>query len=226
MTADTPGPSIRSADNSAELRGVGRRTIGLFGGTFDPIHHGHLAAAWNVRQLLGLDEVWLVVANDPWQKSGDRSITSAGTRLEWVRQAVSGFDGLEASAVEIETGGASYTVDTVATLRGRYPDVAWSLIVGTDVVADLDTWHRAEELREDVEIIAVHRPGSASVVAPPGWSVRDVAIPAVDLSSTQLRELASSGRLLHFLVPAVVADAIAESGIYRRSVDSETGDSA
>jgi len=157
MTADTPiptDPSIdgRSAGGSSGTPQVGRR-IGLFGGTFDPVHHGHLAAAWNVRQILDLDEIWLVVANDPWQKSGDRTITSASTRLEWVRQAVRAFDGLEASDVEIESGGASYTVDTIAVLREQHPEVSWSVIVGTDVVADLDTWHRADELREAIEIV-------------------------------------------------------------------------
>ena len=219
MTADTsspPEPSTYSnaADGGRSKRGP-RRSIGLFGGTFDPIHHGHLAAAWNVRQLLDLDEVWLVVANDPWQKSGDREITPASTRLAWVRRAVGAFEGLEASDVEIEAGGASYTVDTVATLRERYPEVSWSVIVGTDVVADLDTWHRAEDLRQNVEIVAVRRPGSRRAAAPAGWTVREVAIPPIDLSSTQLRELASTGRLLHFLIPADVADDIATSGIYR-----------
>lgn len=216
MTADTSSPPEPSTYNSAAVGGRGqRRSIGLFGGTFDPIHHGHLAAAWNVRQLLDLDEVWLVVANDPWQKSGDREITPATTRLEWVRRAVDAFDGLEASEVEIEAGGASYTVDTVTTLRERHPEVSWSVIVGTDVVADLDTWHRAEDLRQNVEIVAVRRPGSRRAAAPAGWTVREVAIPPIDLSSTQLRELAASGRLLHFLVPADVADEIATSGIYR-----------
>lgn len=226
MTADTSGPSNRTSPDHSAAPDAPRRRIGLFGGTFDPLHHGHLAAAWNVRQVLELDEVWLVVANDPWQKSGDRTITSADVRLEWVRQSVAGFDGLAASAVEIDTGGASYTVDTVATLRERHPDVEWSVIIGSDVVPDLDTWHRADELRDSVEIIAVHRPGNVAAVAPTGWNVRHVSIPPVDLSSTQLRALASSGRLLHFLVPSVVADAIAASGIYRSLPDDVSVDPA
>lgn len=213
MTADTRGPQASSVDEQQGERSS-LRTIGIFGGTFDPIHHGHLAAAWNVRQLLGLDEVWLVVANDPWQKSGERQITPASIRIGWVRQAVRDFDGLEASVVEIEAGGASYTYDTIATLRDRHPDVSWSVIVGTDVVADLDTWHRADDLREVIEVVAVHRPGTAECPAPDGWTVRNVDIPPIDLSSTQLRELAAGGRLLHFLVPAEVADEISASGRY------------
>lgn len=234
MTADTSGPQAPSTHDQGGRAGRGvaedglagvdvraddvsdarPRRVGLFGGTFDPIHHGHLAAAWNVRQLLELDEVWLVVANDPWQKSGDRRITPAATRLDWVRQAVEGFDGLEASAVEIEAGGASYTFDTITTLRERHPDVTWSVIVGTDVVADLDTWHRAADLRDAIEIVAVHRPGGAERPAPKSWTVRHVDIPPLDLSSTQLRELAAAGRLLHFLVPSMVADEVASSGAY------------
>lgn len=219
MTVDTSGLHD-SATESAETRPL--RRIGLFGGTFDPVHHGHLSAAWNVRQALELDEIWLVVANDPWQKSGDRAITSAAQRLVWVQQAVEGFAGLEASAVEIEAGGASYTIDTVDTLRRRHPTVAWSVIVGTDVIANLDTWDRAADLRQQVDIIAVHRPGSEEATAPPGWTVRPVAIPGVDLSSTELRASASTGRQLHFLVPAMVADDIASTGVYETAGAAST----
>lgn len=242
MTADTSGPQAPSTHDHSDCAGQGvaedgrvgadvrahdgsdarPRKVGLFGGTFDPIHHGHLAAAWNVRQLLDLDEVWLVVANDPWQKSGDRRITPAATRLGWVRHAVEGFDGIEASAVEIEAGGASYTFDTITTLRARHPDVTWSVIVGTDVVADLDTWHRAADLRDAIEIVAVQRPGSVERPVPDRWTVRHVDIPPLDLSSTQLRELASAGRLLHFLVPSMVADEIAASGVYLSAPSGES----
>lgn len=223
MTADTSGPSEdpttglqRPADGDTH-RSPARR-IGLFGGTFDPVHHGHLAAAWNVRQLLSLDEVWLVVANDPWQKSGQRQITPAATRLRWVEESVREVEGLEASAVEIDAGGASYTYDTITKLRARHPDTSWSVIVGSDVLPDLDSWHQADELRQSIEVVAVSRPGVGDTQAPAGWTVRHVSIPPLDVSSTQLRALAAGGRLLHFLIPNGVADDIAASGAYR-SVD-------
>lgn len=184
---------------------AGRQKIGLFGGTFEPPHVGHLAAAWNVRQILSLDSVWLVVANDPWQKTGERQVTPAATRLRWVESAVAGVDGLAASAVEIEAGGASYTIDTVASLRASRPEVVWSVIVGADVVGGLDTWHRADELAAMVEIVAVDRPGSERVEPPPGWTVSWVEVPPVDLSSSRLRSLARLGRDLRFLVPDPVA---------------------
>lgn len=201
MTADTSGSP-------------GKRRIGLFGGTFDPIHHGHLAAAWHVRQRLDLEAVWLVVANDPWQKSGDRQVTPASTRLRWVREATADVDGLEASAVEIEAGGPSYTVDTVAGLRRRHPDVEWSVVVGADTAAQLDTWSRADELRAAVQIVVVNRPGTDGVAVPPGWRHSHVQIPSLDLSSTELRALAAEGVSLRFLVPDVVALDVEASGIY------------
>ena len=93
-----------------------RRRIGIFGGTFDPVHVGHLVAAVNARHCLSLDKVLLVVANRPWQKVADRPVAPARDRLATVEAAVAGVEGLEASAIEIERGGDSYTADTVAEL--------------------------------------------------------------------------------------------------------------
>lgn len=190
--ADTPSPEPT-------------RRIGLLGGTFDPVHHGHLVAAWHVRQRLGLDEVWLVVANDPWQKRGERRITPASTRLRWVRLAVDGAAGLAASDIEIELGGASYTIDTLAALRVRHPGVDWFVVVGADTAAQLDTWHRADELRREMDVIVVNRPGVAVPEVPPGWRYQDVTIPSLDLSATELRDLAAEGVSLRFLTPDAVA---------------------
>lgn len=200
-TADTP-------------RSPSSRRIGLFGGTFDPVHHGHLVAAWHVRHRLALDEIWLVVANDPWQKRDDRQITPASTRMRWVQLALAGVDGLVASDIEIELGGASYTIDTVTELSARRPDVDWFLVVGADTAAQLDTWHRADELRTMVEVIVVNRPGLDAPHVPPGWQHRHVLIPALELSSTELRELAADGISLRFLTPDPVADDIERRGVF------------
>lgn len=107
--------------------------VGVFGGTFDPIHIGHLVAAVNVRHALALDRVLLVVANEPWQKAGTRAITVAADRLAMVEAAVAGVAGREASALEIERGGPSYTADTVAEIEARNPGAELFVIVGTDV---------------------------------------------------------------------------------------------
>lgn len=201
MTADTPETHDR-------------RRIGLFGGTFDPVHHGHLVAAWHVKHRLDLDAVWLIVANDPWQKSDDRRITPAATRLEWVHLAVDAVDGLAASDIEIELGGKSYTIDTVAALRERHPDVEWSVVVGADTAAELDTWHRSDELREMIQVVVVNRPGAEVASIPTGWSYEEVEIPPLDVSSTELRQLAARGMSLRFLTTDAVAEAIERSGTF------------
>ena len=111
--------------------------IGVFGGTFDPIHAGHLETAEAVHRTLDLDRMLLVVANEPWQKEGSRSVTPAEDRLAMVEAAVAGRPGLEASRLEIDRGGPSYTVDTVDQLHSLYPGSELFLVVGADVVPDL-----------------------------------------------------------------------------------------
>ncbi len=98
------------------------RQIGVFGGTFDPPHVGHLAIALEVRHALALDEVWFVVAGDPWQKSGERSITPASIRLAMVEAAIAGADGVQVSTLEIDRDGPSYMADTLTGLTAAHPD--------------------------------------------------------------------------------------------------------
>ena len=117
-----------------------RRRLGIFGGTFDPPHVGHLVAANEVRHVLGLDVVLLVVANAPWQKVGSRGISDAQDRLAMVRAAVDGHDGLEASDIEITRGGPSYTADTLAALHEVEPDAELFCILGADAAAGFLTW--------------------------------------------------------------------------------------
>lgn len=161
-----------------------------------------------------------MVANDPWQKRGERRITPASTRLRWVEAAVDGAAGLEASNIEIELGGSSYTIDTLDELDARHPDVDWFVVVGADAAAQLDTWHRADELRERLEVIVVNRPGETGS-APAGWRYRNVPIPSLDLSSTELRALAAEGVSLRFLTPDAVAFDIEQTSAFAGS-SSET----
>ncbi|MGH9130590.1 MAG: nicotinate-nucleotide adenylyltransferase [Acidimicrobiales bacterium] len=187
--------------------------LGVFGGTFDPIHNGHLAAALNARHAASLDQVLLVVANQPWQKT--RDITPAPDRLAMVRAAVAGVDGLAASAIELERGGPSYTADTLTTLARRHPGTALYLIVGADAAEGLGTWERVEEVAELATLIVVNRPGAVPPSPPPGWSdVEVVEVPALDISSTDLRARATDGRPLDFLVPQTVIRCIHERGLY------------
>ena len=133
--------------------------IGIFGGTFDPPHVGHLAAAVNVRHSLGLDLVLLVVANVPWQKVGERPVSPAADRLELVRLAVGDVEGLEVDDREIRRGGDSYTADTVAELLEEDPSSEVFVIVGSDAAAGLPTWERIDEVRARSVIVVVDRPG-------------------------------------------------------------------
>ena len=190
--------------------------LGILGGTFDPVHVGHLVAAVNARYELDLDRVLLVVANEPWQKVGSRPVTPAADRLALVQAAVEGVEGLEASAIEIERGGLSYTADTVAELQERWPGVELHLIVGADAAAGLGSWERVEEVRSEVVLVVVNRPGTAISTAGllDGWVVRMVEVPALEISSTELRDRVASGRPLDFLVPMPAIRVIRERGLY------------
>ncbi len=195
--------------------------IGVLGGTFDPVHVGHLVAAVNARHSLGLDEVLLVVANEPWQKVGTRSVTGASDRFALVEAAVEGVEGLSASAIEIERGGPSYTADTLATLADASPGAELFLLVGADVVPGLSTWERLEEVRDAVTLVVVNRPGHEPIDEGPtgplsSWRSCSIEIPALEISSTDLRERAATGRPLDYLVPAAAIRVLRERGLYAR----------
>jgi nicotinate-nucleotide adenylyltransferase len=183
----------------------------VLGGTFDPVHTGHLVAAVNVRHALKLDRVLLVVANAPWQKSS-RPITPAADRLAVVEAAVQGTPGVEASSIEIDRGGESYTADTLEHLEQR--DRELFLVVGSDVAADLHTWRRPEVVARLATLVVVTRGGSPDVDPGPPWQVEHVRIPKLDISSSDLRARAADGRPLEYLVPLPAIACIRERGLY------------
>ena len=186
----------------------------MLGGTFDPPHFGHLAAALEARCLLGLSRVLLVVANDPWQKSSQRPVTPAKLRLEMVRAAVAHLDGLEASSLEIERGGESYMVDTLNELHRLHPDAELVLVVGSDVAAGIDTWKRPEELRRLAAIVEVDRGGVVAVDRGSRWSDQVVRVPVLDISSCDIRVRLADGRPVEALVPAAVLDIVRSEALY------------
>ncbi len=187
--------------------------IGVFGGTFDPLHVGHIVAALTVRHELDLDRVLLVVANVPWQKVGHRPITPSEHRLEMVRRSVAGLVGVEASSLEIERGGESYTADTLEELAG--PDRELFLVLGSDAAMGLPTWQRTEPIRSLAHIVVIARPGTADLAAPAGWTWTTVPSPLMDLSSTDLRWRLETGRPVDFLVPSPALDYIRAHDLYR-----------
>jgi nicotinate-nucleotide adenylyltransferase len=194
------------------VTGPGPR-IGVFGGTFDPIHRGHVEVAEAVRDTLGLHRMLVVVANHPWQKQ-DRPVTPAEDRYAMVVAALADRTGLEPSRIELDRGGPSYTVDTVRQLLETEPGAEVVVVVGADVVAALDTWHEHEALRDLATLAVVERPGVPAVDPPPGWRYVAVAVDPIDVSSTGLRARLESGDPVGDVVPAAVVRCIAERGLY------------
>lgn len=192
------------------------------GGTFDPPHGGHLAAAEAALEQLGLDRVLLVVANVPWQKTALGPITPAEDRLAMVRCAVEGHPGLEASDLEIRRGGPSYTIDTVhelealAAAAGR-PGPELFVVIGADLVPSLPSWHRFEELAALVTLAVVSRPHAGVPEPPPGARWCEVQGVDVDVSSSELRDRLAGGHPVAGLAPDPVIRCIERRGLYARS---------
>ena len=188
----------------------------MFGGTFDPVHVGHLVAAVNARHALALDRLLLVVANQPWQKHA-RTVTPAPDRFAVVEAAVTSVEGIEASPLEVQRGGLSYTADTLDELAERHPDAELFLVIGADVADDLDSWERVEDVRDRVTLVVVNRPGVRPTKPLSEWEVVSVEIPGIDISSTDLRARAVDGRPLDFLVPEPAVRLIRQRGLYAGS---------
>jgi nicotinate-nucleotide adenylyltransferase len=179
--------------------------IGVFGGTFDPPHLGHLVTAVNVRHALRLHVVLLVVANVPWQKEGQRAISPPEDRLALVEAAVEGVEGLEASSIELDRGGRSYTADTLSELAVTHPGAALFTVLGEDAAAALTTWERYGEVIERSTLVVVERPGMPADL-PAGIEWVHVEVPHLEVSSTDLRSRVADGRPLDFLLtPEVIA---------------------
>jgi nicotinate-nucleotide adenylyltransferase len=196
----------------AETAPVSTERLGIYGGTFDPVHTAHIVVAVHARAALGLDRVLIVVAGDPWQKRG-KVVASAQQRLMLVEAAVDGVDGVEASAIEVERDGPSVTADTLEVLAGPHRELF--LLLGADAVANMPTWRRLDETRDLATIAVIERAGDTRAVPPgEGWRVERVAIPRLDVSSTSLRERLRAGLPVDGLVPPAVVRAIRSHGLY------------
>lgn len=199
--------SERRVDDSAPRR------IGLFGGTFDPPHVGHLVTAINVHHALDLDLVIMMVANVPWQKDGSRDITAANDRLAMVTAAVEMVPGLVPGHHELDLGGNSYTADTLGVLQDEYPDAQLFTIVGDDAAAGLHTWERSDEVIRQSQLVVVDRPGAPVELDPSVDWIR-VEVPRLEVSSTDLRARFVDGRPLDYLVTDATMDVIDDRGLY------------
>lgn len=195
--------------------------LGVFGGTFDPIHLGHLRLAEEAREQLALDRVLFVPNRVSPFKTG-RTTTPPDVRLEMARRAVAGNPAFVVSAVEVERpDGPSYTIDTVRALRAEYgPRTEMYLLTGSDAVRELPGWREPETLLSLMQIAAAVRPGvdKNAVLAslPPAWAARIAFIPmtALDISASDLRSRVAAGRSITYLVPRAVETFIREQSLY------------
>jgi len=186
------------------------KKIGIFGGTFDPIHHGHLILACEAIETLALDVVIFVpAAASPHKLQGESA--SAEARLEMVRAALEGEPHFASDAMELERPPPSYAIDTMETLRQREPDAQFFYLVGEDNVARLETWHRFADLAKLVQFIVLDRTGR------PGEYAYPVIRRHLDISATDIRNRVARGQSIRYLVPPSVEKIIFERQLYRES---------
>jgi nicotinate-nucleotide adenylyltransferase len=197
----------------------------IFGGTFDPFHHGHRITVARLCEQPGIDAVHVVVAGDPPHKRGDRVVSPAAIRLEMARGGCEGITGAIVEDIEIRRDGPSYTIDTVETLRAAYPGSAWGIAHGSDVLTRLRGWHRVTELLAIATLRLVVRGGYESIdlstieslvgvggVAPIREGV--ITLPRLELSSSEIRARITNGRVWEPWVPAPIAAVIRRERLY------------
>lgn len=206
--------------------------IGVFGGTFDPIHYGHLRTAFEMLQALRFDEVRFMLCGDPPHRG--ETFADAKLRYEMVRVATEHQAGFTIDDRELRRSGPSYSMDTLTTLREEFPERPLSLILGMDAFLNLTTWHRWEEIIDVAHIVVAHRPGwRAPDIGPLGELIAEHgthrvddlhetrqgrihihAVTQLEISSTEIRDLVAVGRDPRFLMPDEVRDVIARSRCY------------
>jgi nicotinate-nucleotide adenylyltransferase len=199
-----------------------RRRVGVMGGTFDPIHHGHLVAASEVQVWFELDEVVFVPTGEPWQKTG-RTISDREDRYLMTVIATASNPRFTVSRVDIDRPGMTYTTDTLRDLGKRLGDVDLYFITGADALAQILTWRDYEELFELAQFVGCTRPGhqvdDTTLRDLPSERVTLVEIPALAISSTNCRERVAQGEPVWYLVPDGVVQYIAKHRLYREDSD-------
>jgi nicotinate-nucleotide adenylyltransferase len=199
--------------------------LGIYGGSFDPVHYGHLLLAECARETLALDEVWLIPAAVPPHKQ-TRELAPAKHRLAMLELALAGHEQIKSSQLEIDRGGISYTVDTLAAVREQCSSATIFLLMGADSLHDLPTWREPQQICGLATVAVVRRGGSPepdfSVLTPITSAENLIAIrasqvqmPLIELSSTDLRQRAASCQSLRFRTPRAVEKYIETHGLYR-----------
>jgi nicotinate-nucleotide adenylyltransferase len=201
--------------------------IGILGGSFDPVHVGHLWIAEAATEQLQLDQLrWLPAATQPLKPKGP--VASDADRVAMLRLAIAGREGQWIDERELRRAGVSYTVDTVDQLRAEQPQAAWCLIIGSDSLHSMPQWHQPGRLLDAVDLAVVQRGGEEEIdfsvlegLASPErvarFRDRVVRMPAIELSSSEIRDRVRAGRSIRHLVPRAVEAYIAANGLYRES---------
>jgi len=187
------------------------RSIGLLGGSFDPVHHGHLIVAQVAAEALGLDQLRFVPAREQPFKRG-RHAAPAADRAAMLDLAVAGTPGFGVERAELERPNPSYTVETLQTLRSREPGVEFTLLLGADAAVELSAWHRAGELPGLARIVVFARPGTPVPASP--LIAASVEVPAVEISATEIRRRVRAGLPIRYWVPEAVAEYVVRHRLY------------
>ncbi|HEY2551947.1 MAG TPA: nicotinate-nucleotide adenylyltransferase [Streptosporangiaceae bacterium] len=196
------------------------KRIGVMGGTFDPIHHGHLVAASEVAHFFALDEVIFVPTGQPWQKE-DRKVSAAEDRYLMTVIATASNPRFSVSRVDIDRPGETYTIDTLRDLRAaRGPDAEFFFITGADALARMMSWRDSDELFKLAHFVGCTRPGHRlSVAGLPDAGVSLIEIPALAISSTTCRQRVRAGEPIWYLVPEGIVQYISKRRLYRDDGD-------
>lgn len=191
---------------------MSRLRLGVMGGTFDPIHNGHLVAASEVAAALELDEVLFVPTGQPWQKA---EVTATSNRYLMAEIATAANPRFKVSTVDIDRAGPTYTVDTLRDLSIQHPDADLFFITGADAVTSMAGWKDSEDLWSLAKFVAVTRPGhKLDLPEAPEGAIQVLEIPALAISSTDIRERVLSGKPIWYLVPDGIVQFIAKHGLY------------
>ena len=187
--------------------------LGVMGGTFDPIHHGHLVAASEVAAAFKLDEVLFVPTGQPWQKD---QVTPGEHRYLMSVVATASNPRFKVSRVDIDRVGATYTIDTLNDIQAAYPDAELFFITGADAIAQILTWRDVDQIWDKAKFVAVSRPGhKLTLPKHPDGAIETLEIPALAISSTDIRKRAKAGQPVWYLVPDGVVQHIAKHGLYQ-----------
>lgn len=190
-----------------------KKRIGIMGGTFDPIHHGHLVAASEVAKSFGLDEVVFVPTGQPYQKDG---VSSAEFRYEMTVIATASNPRFRVSRIDIDRPGPTYTIDTLRDMKAKYPNSDLFFISGADAIRQIVAWKDSDQLWDLAHFVAVSRPGhQLSVSGLPAGGVSLLQVPALAISSTDCRDRVSRGFPVWYLVPDGVVQYISKHNLYK-----------